>query len=144
MGVKYRAILTLTVLTLALMVPLTAHGAEKTLAGTLVGVTTVMGGPQYSRDMMLAHATFEPDFVLLVKPPQEHYMLANLPRDIKVRFVGEEVRVTGEVNPQNTAIKVSKLEVKQGDTYTVAWTAQMQWKAYEERQKFPFKASGSD
>ena len=81
MGVKHKAMLAVTVLTLALMLPMSAHSAEKTVAGTIVGVTTVMGGQQYSRDMMVAHATFEPDFVLLVNP-QEHYMLANIPREV--------------------------------------------------------------
>ena len=135
MRVTYKAILPLTVLTLALMAPMSAHSAEKTektITGTLVGVTTVMQGHQYSRDMIAAHAAFEPDFVLLVTP-QEHYMLGNLPREVKVKYAGEEVRITGGLNPQKTAIIVEKLETKQGATYKVVWTLEMQRRAYQEK-----------
>ncbi|HYA02171.1 MAG TPA: hypothetical protein VEI04_03565 [Syntrophobacteria bacterium] len=145
MRVTYKAILPLTVLALALMGTVSAHSAEKTektITGTLVGVTTVMGGHQYSRDMMVAHAAFEPDFVLLVNP-QEHYMLGNVPREVKVKYAGEEIRITGGLNPQKTAITVNTLAVKQGNTYKEVWTAEMQRKAWEEREKYEWRGGGA-
>ena len=129
MSAKIRTTLIL-VLALALMMPVAAL-AGKTIEGQIVGLSYAVHGHKYSRAMMEAHAQFEPDFVLLLESGR-HYMLPDLPRDVKVRNLGQTVRVTGEVNPKGIAIRVDKLEVKKDRKYELVWTKEMQKKAWDE------------
>jgi hypothetical protein len=118
------------VLALAVLMPVAAY-AEKTFEGEIVGLSVVLEGQTYSPKMMVAHAQFEPDFVLLLKSGG-HYMLPDLPRDVKVKYLTDSVKVTGEVNRNGTGIKVNKLEVKKDGKYQVVWTKEMQKKAWEQ------------
>jgi hypothetical protein len=91
--------------------------------------------------MMEAHLAFEPDFVLYIKN-HEHYMLPNLPREVKVRHVGETVKVIGELNPEKTAITVHKLEVKSGNAFKLIWSKEIEREMWEKRQKDWYAPAG--
>ncbi|MBW1982322.1 MAG: hypothetical protein JRJ12_13985 [Deltaproteobacteria bacterium] len=116
----------LLVMLLVLTIPVAVSAsAEKTVDGQIVGLNYATQGHQYSTQMMLVHAQFEPDFVLLISP-QKHYMLPNLPRDVKVKYLGEVVRTKGKIDAKGTSIIVNELEVKKGNTYQVVWSQKLQ------------------
>jgi hypothetical protein len=124
------------------MVPLAASAARTdTIEGELVGISFALHGHTYPKEMMEAHLSFESDFVLFIKH-HEHYVLANLPRDVKVRHVGETIRVTGELNPAKTAITAHKLEVKEGNAYKLIWSKEIEQKMWEKRQAEWYAPSG--
>ena len=50
--------------------------------------------------------------------------MPNLSRNVKERYVGKEVQITGKVKGES--IIVDKLEVKEGDKYKLIWTQEKQ------------------
>ena len=129
MSSKRRTIMIL-VLILTLIMPLAAS-AKQVFRGQIVGLTLALHAHKYPRDMMIAHAQFEPDFVLVVEKGK-HYMLPNLPRDVKVSYLGETLTVKGELSSSGTSITVDQLEVKNGAASKIVWSVEMQKKAMYE------------
>ena len=129
MSSKSRTIMIL-ILILALMMPLAAS-AKQAFRGQIVGLTFAHHSHKYPRDMMIIHAQFEPDFVLLAEKGK-HYMLPNLPRDVKVRYLGETLTIKGELGSKGTSITVDRLEVKKGAASKVVWSMEMHKKAIYE------------
>ena len=64
------------------------------------------------------YIALEPDFVLLL-PDGRHFVLPNLDRGIKTRYLTKDVRIRGE--QKGTAIWVEQLQVKEGQHYRPMW-----------------------
>ena len=113
---------------LALTIPFVVDGAQQTIMGEIQGLNCALKGHKCPQDRMDVHVTMEPDFVLVlsVEGRSTFHSLPNLPRDVKVRHVGESVIVTGEVNLRDKSIEVDKFEIQQGMFHKVAWSKEMQ------------------
>lgn len=74
-------------------------------------------------DMYIAE---EPDFVLLL-PDGRDFLLPNVDRLVKSKYVGVNVQVSGE--QKSEYIWVTKLAVKEGNQYRQVWS----WKQWQKR-----------
>jgi hypothetical protein len=113
---KRRIILALTFL-LVLTIPFAADGLPRTIWGEIQGLNP--------SDRMDVHLATEPDFVL-IESGSIYHLLPNLPRDVKVRYVGESVIVTGDLHPKDNSILVDKFEAQRGMFRGIVWTKEMQ------------------
>jgi len=112
---------------LSLTIPFVADGATQIIMGEIQGLNCAMKGHRCPQDRMDVHVATEPDFVLVLSVEGRRYhLLPNLPRDVKVRHVGESVIVTGELNPKDNSLVVDKFEAKQGMFHKVVWSKEMQ------------------
>jgi hypothetical protein len=124
---KHRIILALTFL-LVLTIPFAADGILRVTMGEIQGLNCAMKGLTCPADRMDVHVATEPDFVL-VKTTGSHsmyHLLPNLPRDVKVRYVGESAIVTGDLRPKDNSILVDKFEIRRGMFHGIVWTKEMQ------------------
>lgn len=96
----------------ALLFPLTA--SAESFTGTIVGHTCAHQGKTCPVDRLDPHIALEPDFVLL-RGTDDYLFLPNVPRDVKVRHVLQEITVTGELNTRYNSVAVDKVKV-QGET----------------------------
>ena len=71
------------------------------------------------------YIALEHDFVLLL-PDGRHFVLPDLDRGIKARYLTKEVRICGEQH--GTTIRVENFEVKKGNQYRLVWNFQEQQK----------------
>jgi len=124
---KHRIILALTFL-LVLTIPFAADGLPRTMMGEIQGLNCAMRGQKCPADRMDVHLATEPDFVLVqnIEGRITYHRLIDLPRDVKVRYVGEVVIVTGDVHPKENSITVDRFEVQRGLFHGVVWTKEMQ------------------
>ena len=93
--------------------------------GTIQGLNCVhfqQKCPEKDLDMYIA---LEHDFVLLLSDGS-HFVLPNLDRGIKARYLTKDVRIHGV--QKGTSIWVEKLEVKVGKQYRLVWDFQVQKK----------------
>lgn len=111
---------------MSLMVPITGMTAELvTYEGTIQGLNCIhyqQKCPEKDLDMYIA---LEHDFVLLL-PDGRHFVLPDLDRGIKARYLTKEVRIRGE--QKGTTIRVENFEVKKGNQYRLVWNFQEQQK----------------
>lgn len=116
-------------LILILMVP-TVSTAEKDVIyeGTIQGILCVHDKKMCHKEALDMYVAQEPDFVLLL-PDGRHFLLPNLDRHIKSRYLTRNVRVSGE--QKSESIWVDRLEVKEGDQYRKVWS----WKKQQEIYK---------
>ena len=121
---KRRIILALTFL-LVLTIPFAADGLPRTIWGEIQGLNCAMKGHKCPSDRMDVHLATEPDFVL-VEGGSICHLLPNLPRDVKVRYVGESAIVTGDLHPKDNSILVDKFEAQRGMFRGIVWTKEMQ------------------
>ena len=114
---------------MSLMVPITGMTAELvTYEGTIQGLNCVhyqQKCPEEDLDMYIA---LEHDFVLLL-PDGRHFVLPNLDRGIKARYLTKDVRIRGE--QKGTTIWVEKFEAREGQQYKLIWDLQGQQKMEE-------------
>jgi hypothetical protein len=118
----YKKILVLAV-AMALIVPAAAIAKTdvKTFKGTIEGALCVLEGKKCPPDDLDAHLLIENNFVLLVSDGK-YYYLPNLNRNVKARYVGKNLQVTGKVKGES--IIVDKVEVKEGSKYKLVWSRQ--------------------
>ena len=114
-------------LSMSLMVPTTGMTAElATYEGTIQGLNCIhyqQKCPEEDLDMYIA---LEHDFVLLL-PDGRHFVLPNLDRGIKTRYLTKDVRIRGE--EKGTAIWVEEIQVKEGQHYRLLWDFKEQQKS---------------
>ena len=124
---KRRIILALTFL-LVLTIPFVADSLPRTIMGEIQGLNCAMKGLRCPADRMDVHLATEPDFVLVqdAQGRSAYHRLINLPRDVKVRYVGEVVIVTGDVHPKDLSIAVDRFEVQRGMFHGLVWTKELQ------------------
>ena len=66
-------------------------------------------GRQYPIDNLDPHLTLEPDFVLLLDNGN-CYLLPNVGRIVKVKYVHKSVKITGDLNSKYMSIDADKFE----------------------------------
>jgi hypothetical protein len=118
---KIRSIASLATGIALLALPLFSGAA--TISGKLVGHHCAHEGTVCPADKLDPHITLERDFVLLTKG-NEYYFIPNLPRDVKVRHVLDDVVINGELDGKYNVITARELTVK-GES-KIAWSAKSQ------------------
>lgn len=114
--------LRLTARTLAFSALLAATAIHAdTLTGRINGHHCAHGGETCPLDRLDPHLALERDFVLQTADGT-YYFMTNLPRDVKVRHVLTQARVTGDIDPRYKTVTVDELQVKEGDNFKVVWT----------------------
>jgi hypothetical protein len=106
------------------------------ILGTLLAATSVHADTRYGRinghhcahggetcplDRLDPHLALERDFVLQT-PEGTYYFMPNLPRDVKIRHVLAQARVTGSLDPRYKTITVDELKVKEDGSFNVVWS----------------------
>jgi hypothetical protein len=113
-------------ISMSLILPTTGMTEEfATYEGTIQGLNCIhfqQKCPEKDLDMYIA---LEHDFVLLLADGR-HFVLPNLDRGIKTRYLTKDVRIRGK--QKGTALWVENLEVKEGQRYRLVWNFQEQKK----------------
>jgi hypothetical protein len=107
-------------------------GQNQTIEGRMEGLDCVLEGHVCPVDHLDPHITYEPDFVLH-QGGTKYYLLLDVPRVVKARYVKSKVRVTGEVKAKYSAIKVDTLEVEQAGKFKKVWSRSSQWEEWKKR-----------
>ena len=94
-----------------------------TLTGTIEGALCVLEGKKCPPDDLDAHLLIENNFVLLTSDGKYYYM-PNLSRNVKARYVGKDVQITGRVKGES--VIVDKLKVKEDGKFKLIWTKEKQ------------------
>lgn len=115
----------------ALLLPFSASAATETIEGTINGLNCAIEGLVCPIDKLDPMIEAESDFVLQ-RPDGTFYLLPNVDRRLKSRYVLDHVRITGDVSSKYNAISVEKFEVKQNGDYRTVWTPEMEAKIWEE------------
>ena len=108
---------------------------EKTLSGRLEGLNCIYVADLCAIDNRDPHIALELDFVLLLEKG-DHYLLVNVPREVKIQFFGKAIEVTGDVKEEYRAVTVQILKVKEGGRYNKVWSPQTEardWKEWRRR-----------
>jgi len=125
-----------------LMLPLTASAAMETVTGKIQGLTCVTAGyicPIDQADPMVA---LERDFVLTVESG-DFYLLPNLDRALKARYVLQEVTVKGFMDEKYRSMDVAELIVDGKVVWSLEREREMRerlLKRQEERRKEWYRA----
>jgi hypothetical protein len=118
---------------LALIVPVGAR-ASKTVEGWIQGYNCVVHGHRCPIDTLDPHLMLEPDFALIVNNGN-YWLMPNIARNVKAKYVHNAIRVTGDLNSKYNSIDVDKLEVKKNGSYTTVWSKEMMRREMENRQE---------
>ena len=89
-----------------------------TYEGTIQGLDCVHYNKNCPEDDLGMYIALERDFVLL-SPTGSHYLLPNLDRHIKIRYLTKPVRISGEL--KGDSIWVNTLEAKEGERFKHVW-----------------------
>jgi hypothetical protein len=104
-----------------------AKSHKETLEGTIEGALCVLSGKKCPPDDLDAHLLIENNFVLLASDGK-YYYLPNISRKVKLRYVGKEIRITGQVKGES--IIVDTMEAKKNGNYKIIWTKEKQKKEF--------------
>jgi len=111
---------------LLLLTPVLAFAAPVAIEGSFQGYNCVSQGrtcPIGQEDPLVAT---ESVFVLLT-PDNKYYFVPNVDRAVMARHINEPVRVSGDLNPQYSSIRATKIEVQQQTgRWRSVWTPQQQ------------------
>jgi hypothetical protein len=111
---------------MSLMVPTMGMAEELvTYEGTIQGLNCVHYKQKCPEEDLDMYISLEHDFVLLL-PDGRHFVLPNLDRGIKARYLTKDVRIRGK--QKGTTLRVENLEVKKGQQYGLVWNFQEQKK----------------
>ena len=131
---KRNILLTLIlVIAIAFMAPVGAYAA-KNFDGWMQGFNCVTHGHKCPIDNLDPHLMLESDFVLLLNDGN-YFLLPNISRVVKAKYVHSAIRVTGDVNSKYKSIDVDKLEVKEGNSFKTVWSKKMMMEEWEKRQE---------
>jgi len=112
---------------MSFMVPTTGMTAELvTYEGTIQGLNCIHYQEKCPEEDLDMYTALEHDFVLLL-PDGRHFVLPNLDRGIKTRYLTKDVRIRGE--QKGTAIWVEEIQVKEGQHYRLLWDFREQQKS---------------
>ncbi len=112
-----------------------------TIDGWMQGYNCVTHGHKCPVDSLDPHLALEPDFVLYLDDGQ-YFLLPNIDRIIKAKYVHHEIRVIGEKNPKYAIINVNTLQVKKGDNYKTVWSKKMAYEEWKKHQKEFYEDAG--
>ena len=111
---------------MSLIVPTTGMTAELvTYEGTIQGLNCIHYQEKCPEEDLDMYIALEHDFVLLL-PDGRHFVLPNLDKNVKTRYLTKDVRIRGE--QKGTAILVEQLQVKEGQHYRLMWDLKEQRK----------------
>ncbi len=96
----------------------------ETITGKLNGHDCAHAGVSCPIDPDDPHISMEQDYVLQQKGG-DYLFLINLPRDVKLKYVLQDIQVSGELSSKYNSMVVDKFKIKDGDGWKVAWTKQM-------------------
>ena len=99
-----------------------------TYEGTIQGLDCVHYKKDCPEDELSMYIALEKDFVLL-SPAGSHFLLPNLDRQIKIRYLTKPVRISGEL--KGDSIWVNTLEAKEGERFKPVWDWDEQRKVEE-------------
>ena len=111
--------LLIIILSAALVTPVSVSAVE--LIGKIVGSSCAHQGHFCPLENLEEHIAMEPDFVIVGEDGSYHH-LHNLPRDTKVRNVGQTVTVVGSPDKSGSGIYVTHL--KTGKKNIWSWEQQ--------------------
>ena len=113
------------IISAALIVPGVAFAKTHTttLEGTIEGALCVLSGKKCPPDDLDTHLLIENNFVLLASDGKYFY-LPNISRKVKLRYVGKDIRITGQVKGES--IIVDTLEAKERGKYKLIWSKEKQ------------------
>ncbi len=121
--------LSLVIPILLLLIPVISYAAPATIEGTIQGYNCVMQGktcPIGSEDPLVQT---ENTFVLLTNDGKSFYFIPNVDRAVLARHVAEHVRVIGEVNKENNAIRANSIDTEKNGRWKTAWAKDQQFGA---------------
>ncbi|MBI2486365.1 MAG: hypothetical protein HYW01_05295 [Deltaproteobacteria bacterium] len=128
------------VLAVSLLGSFTAFAASTTVEGKINGFIHAMNGYKCPLENMEAHIALEPDLVL-VTPDNTIYVIANLKKEIKSRYLCEDLKVTGTVDKEKEIIIADNFEVKKDGKWKTVWSVKDEKKA---REFYHHRQMGSD
>ena len=108
--------------------------ASKTVEGRIQGYNCVVHGHRCPIDTLDPHLMLEPDFAGIVNDGN-YWLMPNIARHVKAKYVHNTIRVTGELNSKYNSIEVDKLEVKKNGSYATVWSKEMMRREMENRQE---------
>lgn len=120
MNRKKKIIALIILITLAYITPVAVYAAQ-IVEGHMEALDCIIDGKICPTDNLDPHMALVTDFVLFLGKGSEHYLLPNIPRNVKAQYFGKDVRVTGEVNNKYRAIKAKILEIKESGSYKTVW-----------------------
>ena len=123
----------LGIIILILFIPMISSASE-IVTGKIVGINSLTNGKEAPIDADDPHVALEPDFVIRTSEG-DHYLIPLIPRVLKVRYLYQTVKVTGDINKEYKSITVDKLQVKKKEKYKTIWNK----KRWEEEQAYLYK-----
>lgn len=129
--VKVRSLSLFLLAVLLASLPLVVFADKITITGMINGLDCAVHGDVCPIDRLDPHIAIESDFVLQ-RPDGEYYLLTNLPRDVKVRYVLEVVQVTGDLIEKYNSIRVDEFRVKHDEDFRTVWSPELQARTWED------------
>lgn len=102
----------------------------KTLEGRMQGYQCVVHGHVCPVDSLDPHLMLEPDFVLVAEKG-EYWLMPNIDRVVKAKYVHQPIRVTGILSDRYNSVDVVLLEVEEDGRFVTVWSQEMMEKALE-------------
>jgi len=96
-----------------------------TIEGKMNGISCAAAGVFCPIDKLDPYVALESDFVVQT-PEGSFYIIPNVDRAIKARFVLDNVIVTGDVNDKYKTIQADSIQVQRDGEYVTVWTQEMQ------------------
>lgn len=116
-----------------LFLALPGISSADTYHGKIVGYHCAHEGTVCPVDRLDPHVTLERDFVLVMNNG-DYYFMPQLPRDVKVRHVLDDVTVEGKKEGKYNVLNVK--ELKAGDRQQIVWSASLQKQAEDALEYF--------
>lgn len=110
----------------------------ETFTGKIVGLYCAMYGKECGSEQQLILDT---DLVLR-QEDGDYFPLLNIPRDAKVRYAQQEVKIEGNLVEKYHAIDVEEIKVMRGDDYETAWSREDYQRRLQRRYGAPPAGGG--
>lgn len=118
-----RAALLFSLLILISAVP---AGAETTtIEGMITGFDCLVKGQTCPAGKEEPFISSQSMFVVIA-PDNKYYFVPNIGRTVMARHYGEQVRVSGDMNPRYNSIQADRFDLKQGSRWKTIWSPDME------------------
>ncbi len=119
----------LLIISIIFFLPMISNASE-TIKGKIVGFNSLIHGKEAPTGIDDPHISLEPDFVILLSDGS-HYLIPNLPMEVKRKYIYKSVKITGDVNVEHRSIEAEKMKVRGKRKFKTVWTN----KEYKRRQE---------
>ncbi len=116
---------TILLIMILVLCPAIAFGSTAIIQGTVQGYNCITQGKTCPIGMEDPLAATEAVFVVLT-PDKKFYFVPNLDRTVMARHVNEQVRISGDLDPNRSLIRAQKLEIFKNGQWITVWTPQME------------------